>query len=92
MTPNYQSSAMRRTLLMMFFLGVSHVAHAEWTKFGENQNGVSYADAATIVKTDDIAKMSDLLDFKTVQSRPYGAPYFSQKTMREYDCKEGGRE
>lgn len=80
---------MQKSILMTLLLVASNGAYAEWARVSENQNSVSYADAATILKTGDIAKMSDLLDFRTVQSRPYGAPYLSQKTSREHDCKEG---
>ena len=82
------SGAMRRSVLMTLLLFVSGSADAEWAQVGGNQISTFYADPATIRKAGDMAKMWDLIDFKTVQARPYGTPYLSQKTQQEYDCNE----
>jgi len=74
--------------LMMFLVVVSGSAAAEWAQVGANEISTFYADPAGIRNADNPVKMWDLLDFKAAQSRPYGAPYLSQKTLQEYDCKE----
>jgi len=79
---------MRKSILAMLLVAASGSAGAEWTQVGTSDTSTVYADPATISKDGNIAKMWHLLDFKTVQSRPYGLPYWSQKTQQEYDCTE----
>ena len=79
---------MPKTILMMLLVVVSGSAAAEWAQVGANETSTFYADPAGIRHADSPVKMWDLLDFRAAQSRPYGAPYWSQKTLREYDCKE----
>ena len=79
---------MRKSILAMLLVAASGSAGAEWTQVGTSDTSTVYADPATISKDGNIAKMWHLLDFKTVQSRPYGLPYWSQKTKQEYDCTE----
>jgi hypothetical protein len=79
---------MGNAALMMLLAVVSSSAAAEWIEIGAGDAATAYADPATIQKADNLAKMWDLLDFKTVQSRPYGTPYMSQKTRQEYDCRD----
>ena len=77
---------MRRSMLSLVLLAVSAGAAAEWAEIGADQIRTSYADSATLSKAGDIVKMWDLMDFKAVQSRPYGTPFLSQKRQQEYDC------
>src|ERR1700694_761304 len=79
---------MCKAILLLLLAFVSHGAAAEWVQVGANETNTSYADPATIGKEGAIVKMWDLRDFKTVQARPYGMPYLSQKMRREYDCTE----
>lgn len=79
---------MRKTILLMLLVAVSSSAAAEWVQVGGNEISTVYADPATILKTGNMVKMWDLADFKSVQARPYGTPYRSQKAQQEYDCKE----
>lgn len=79
---------MRKTILMLLSIVVSASAAAEWVQVGVHGGNTSYADPATLRKAGNTATMSDLLDFRTAQSRPYGTPYLSQTTLQEYDCKE----
>ena len=79
---------MPKIILMMLLVVVSGSAAAEWAQVGANETSTFYADPAGIRHADSPVKMWDLLDFRAAQSRPYGAPYLSQKTLQEYDCKE----
>jgi hypothetical protein len=82
---------MRKFILAMLLVATSGSAGAEWTQVGASDASIVYADLATISKSGNIAKMWHLLTFNTVQSRPYGLPYWSQKMRQEYDCA-GARE
>jgi surface-adhesin protein E len=77
---------MCKTIFLLLLAVIARSAAAEWAQVGGNEIGTSYADAATIRKEGAMVKMWDLRDFKAVQARPYGMPYMSQKTQREYDC------
>jgi hypothetical protein len=77
---------MRKSILALLLTVASATAAGEWAKVGESDTNTVYADTATIDKAGNIAKMWHLLDFKSVQSRPYGLPYLSQRTQQEYDC------
>jgi hypothetical protein len=79
---------MRKSILAMLLIGVGGNVAAEWTQVGATDTSTVYADAATINNSGNTAKMWHLLDFKVMQSRPYGLAYLSQKTQQEYDCKE----
>jgi hypothetical protein len=79
---------MRKSILAMLLVAASGSAGAEWTQVGTSDASTVYADPATISKSGNIANMWHLLDFKTVQSRPYGLLYWSQKTQQEYDCTQ----
>ena len=79
---------MCKTIFLLLLAVVSSGAAAEWVQVGANETITSYADPATIRKEGATVKMRDLCDFKTVQARPYGMPYLSQKMQREYDCTQ----
>ena len=59
---------------------------AEWTKIGETENYVYYADHGSIRKTDETVTMTDLFDYRTNQTEG-GIPALSKITLREYDCQ-----
>ena len=61
-------------------------AAAEWTKIGETETYVYYADHGSIRKADETVMMSDLFDYKTTQTEG-GSPALSKITLREYDCQ-----
>ena len=79
---------MCKAILMLFLAIVNSSAAAQWVEVGRSETATIYADPATIPKADNMAKMWILSDFQAAQARPYGAPYISQKTQREFDCKE----
>ena len=62
-------------------------ANAEWTQSGESDELIAYVDRATIRRNGNLVKMWDLVDYKTVQ-KVDGESYLTQKSQREYDCKE----
>lgn len=59
---------------------------AEWTKIGETETYVYYADRGGIRKADETVTMSDLFDYKIGQTDG-GVPALSKITLREYDCQ-----
>jgi len=60
---------------------------ADWTKVGETDGYVYYADHASIKKADETVTMSDLFDYKTARTEGSGAPALSKKIDRGYDCQ-----
>jgi hypothetical protein len=61
-------------------------APAEWTKIGETETYVYYADHRSIRKADETVIMSDLFDYRTTQTEG-GVSALSKITLREYDCQ-----
>jgi hypothetical protein len=57
---------------------------AGWTRITENDEATTYADVATIAKSGDIVKMSDIMD---INKRRDGEKFSSIKSTGEYDCK-----
>lgn len=66
--------------------GSSPASAAEWTKVGETETYIYYADYGSIRKADETVTMSDLFDYKVVQTEG-GIPPLSKITVREYDCQ-----
>jgi hypothetical protein len=58
----------------------------EWTKIGETETYVYYANQSSIRKADETVMMSDLFDYKTTQTEG-GTSALSKITLREYDCQ-----
>lgn len=77
----------RLPLTLMLALG-STGAMAEWTQVSANDVFTQYADFTTINKTGDKLKMWELLDYRNEQKGMSGTRYFSEKTHKEYSCKE----
>lgn len=73
--------------LVVVLVLVSTPVWAGWTSVGDNNAGTVYADADTIVRNGNTARMWSLLDYKAFQ-RMVEVGYFSQKTQTEYDCAE----
>ena len=60
---------------------------ADWSKIGETDGYVYYADHASTKKADEIVTMTDLFDYKTARTEGGGTPALSKKTERGYDCQ-----
>jgi hypothetical protein len=79
---------MHKSILTLLLGVVSNSAAAEWVAVGGNDQSSIYADPATILKAGDIAKMWHLVDFNSVQTKPSGKRYVSEKLQYEYDCAQ----
>jgi hypothetical protein len=66
--------------------GQTTISAADWSKVGETETYVYYADRESIRKADETVTMSDLFDYKTAQTEG-GIPVRSKTTVREYDCQ-----
>lgn len=66
--------------------GPSPSVAAEWTRIGETETYVYYADHSSIRKADETVIMSDLFDYRTTQTEG-GVSALSKITTREYDCQ-----
>lgn len=66
--------------------GPMTIAAADWSKVGETEAYVYYADRGSIRKADETVTMSDLFDYRTTQ-RESGNTVLSKITVREYDCQ-----
>jgi hypothetical protein len=64
----------------------SSISAADWTKIGEMETYAYYTDHGSIRKADETVTMSDLFDYKVVQTEG-GIPALSKITVREYDCQ-----
>jgi hypothetical protein len=66
--------------------GPTTISAADWSKVGEMETYVYYADRGSIRKADETVTMSDLFDYKAAQTES-GIPALSKITVREYDCQ-----
>ncbi len=66
--------------------GPTTISVADWSKVGETETYVYYADRGSIRKADETVTMSDLFDYKTAQTEG-GNPALSKISVREYDCQ-----
>jgi hypothetical protein len=79
---------MIRLCCALAFATLAAGAHAAWERAGATDDGmVIYADAATLQKTGDVAKMWGMLDYKTPEKDGAGGAYQSVKLLQEFDCK-----
>ena len=78
---------MKRLLLGLMLAMTASAASAEWTIAVGHDDFILYVDRATIRRNGNLVKMWDLFDYKTVQ-KSAGDAYLTQKSQREYDCKE----
>ena len=62
------------------------ISAADWSKVGETETYVYYADRGSIRKADETVTMSDLFDYRSAQVEG-GIPVLSKITVREYDCQ-----
>jgi hypothetical protein len=62
-------------------------AWAAWKNVAEDERTVTYADPASVKKSDGLVRMDSLIDYKAFQ-RMVEVGYFSQKAEAEYDCRE----
>lgn len=58
---------------------------ASWKSVGDDATGTWYADAESVEKSGNAAKMWSILDYKSFQ-RMVEVGYWSQKSHVEYDC------
>lgn len=79
---------MRKTIMMILLTVVSSSAAAEWFKYGENENNISYVNLSTIRKKGDKVKMWVMHDYKVSQELRNISPFLSGTAQNEYDCKE----
>lgn len=74
-------------VLAMTVVLLSKGAAAEWTRIGENNRLIAYADNA-IRRSGDTTVYWVLFDYKAVQESPRsGKRYLSEKSQREIDCR-----
>ncbi len=66
--------------------GQTTISAADWSKVGETEVYVYYADRGSIRKADETVTMSDLFDYTRAQAEG-GIPALSKITVREYDCQ-----
>ena len=73
---------------ILWSLGIVSVVYAEWQPVGTTELFSHYIDRGGISKTDHLAKMWVLDDYKIPQKTLDGKPFFSVRTREEYDCKK----
>ena len=59
---------------------------ADWSKVGETDGYVYYADRGSIKRADETVTMAELFDYKTARTEG-GGTTLSKKTDRTYDCQ-----
>ena len=79
---------MFRAVLLMLLATASTALKAEWLEVGSNETTATYADPATISRSDDRVKMWHLIGHATARGIEGLRPYRSIKVHGEYDCKQ----
>ena len=79
-----------KLLIAVLLLVFSTGAMAEWTYLTsvEDKTFDIYIDKTTIRKQGNVAKMWDMVDFKSPQKEADGKSYLSDKRLYEQDCVE----
>jgi hypothetical protein len=75
-------------IIILWVLGTAAFVHAEWQAIGTAELFSHYVDRGSINKTDHLAKMTVLDDYKVPQKTLDGKPFLSVRTREEYDCKK----
>ena len=91
---------MYKIIWMMLLVLINGNAIAGWTKIMDATEGSDqgvffsvYTDIDTMHNSNDVIKVWELYDYKTVQSEKDTKPYLSLMARTEYDCsKERSRE
>lgn len=74
------------TVYLCAVLELNSNAHAEWTRLGEDDQGmVLYIDHTTLRQKEDGARLWTLLDFANTKIIA-DTPFKSGKTLHQYDC------
>ena len=81
---------MTRLFLIILLLLSSGVVYAEWVKVGDSDEAgkTIYVDPATIRRDNNLVKMWQFYDYKTVQTVG-GNRFLTAKEQWEFDCAEG---
>ena len=79
---------MSKTVLFILLAAVSNGLRAEWVKINTKDNLTTYVDPTSISKTENIARMSGIVDLKEAKKEELGKSFLSAKSVQEYDCKE----
>ena len=77
---------MKRLLITLLLAVLSTSAMAEWLNLTPSGDRAHYINMATIRKQGNIVKIWEMLDYKSPQKGPDGAPFLSIKTLVAYDC------
>jgi hypothetical protein len=85
---NASGGAMRNVILLLILVASGKAIAEEWVAVSHNKYATGYANPATIVKKNNIAKMWTLVDCKTVTFFSGGSPFMSIKSQEEFNCKE----
>ena len=80
---------MWKSVLMALLAMVSTSALSEWTKVEKNnsEGTTHYVDVATIQRTENKARMINLIDYQTAREA-VDDKFLSIKVVQEYDCNE----
>ena len=80
---------MWKSVLMALLAMVSTSALSEWTKVEKNnsEGTTHYVDVATIQRTENKARMVNLIDYQTAREA-VDDKFLSIKVVQEYDCNE----
>lgn len=76
---------MERLLMGLMLLLVTNTASAAWTYVGDTGYALHYVDTGSIQRIGNNRRMWDLFDYKAQQTKTR-KPYFSSRSLMEYDC------
>ena len=76
---------MKRQLMGLTLLLLTGTTNAEWAYVGDTGDALHYVDAGSIQRAGNNRKMWDLFDYKAQQTKAR-KPYFSSRSLIEYDC------
>lgn len=79
---------MRRYASALVFAALSGSAAAGWVIVADHDDYIAYADPASISRDGEKARMSDLIDLKSLRPSPRGNLHASSMSHSEFDCRD----
>jgi hypothetical protein len=79
---------MSKIILMVLLAIASGSAAADWAVFSRNNDFTGYIDSTSIIRTNNLVRVSSLIDFRAVRTDA-GKTFVSVKAQHEFNCAEG---
>lgn len=77
----------RKVVLILILVAVSSEVMAEWAPLGGGDDCAVYVDKTTIIRANNLVKISALCEYKVAQKDVVGKVFVSMRVENQFDCK-----